>query len=172
MTLQLPDLPHVPDPSGDYGWGIEHLTAWRHRERILADWRIRDTHEQAVASLRRDAELAEALAQRDGRLRALDPEPPTMRIPRAAMDAAIEFAADHQAPEGPRFTWPTSWPAELAATGNALERGERYVRWGLGKGAESQPSVGNVNGVLGTSNYVRSAQIAQWADAWSAGTHS
>lgn len=172
MTLvQRPELPQVPAPSGDYGWGMAHLIAYREREQVLTEWRAKEAHAQALAVMERaealaaaEARMAEAMHRRNARLRALDPDPPTVAIPREALDDAIGQADDDPEAPAPDLT-PTGWPTELPTDGNALDRGERYVWWCLEQGRPA-PTPGEVNRVVGVSNYIRKSHIDAWAYSW------
>lgn len=168
MTLDLPRrpaLPPCPEPEG-YGFGQPLLDALRLREHLLADWRVQVAQAEAVNALAREAELAEALAARNRRIAACQPDPPTVAIPRETLDRAVAEAAKQEPP--PTAGPPSGWPAQLPAEGNALERAERYVRWCLDHGA-AMPTVGEVNRAVGTSNYIRGAHITEWCEAWKAG---
>lgn len=156
-----PELPHVPEPTVAYGWGMDHLLPWRERERLLATWAIEEAHAEAIAAMGRDVQLVAARTERDRALRALGAlDAPTIPI------TPVPETGKPDTDDAEQATVTTGWDPTDRTLGSAKDRARRWLfdRWA--EDPERTFTVRKINEAVGSHDGIKGPDINTWRQQW------
>lgn len=168
MTLQQipppPALPPLPEPSG-YGWGQDHLDAYRLRQHLLTEWSVRVAHATDMAAMDRHAERVEAAADHRRRLRAVDLlDAPTIEV--AVVPPGRHEAASTEETEQDEAS--SGWDPKDKAYGTVKERARRWLFEQLAADPTRTFKARTVNDGVGAFGQIKGHEINAWRAEWEA----